>query len=96
MTERPASPDAVRGLLGHVVANLPDEDDRPTGQKYPCALGVFCDTCGTTLRGDFIVTDTMTKPERLEVVREHVRGLGWSCTEAGDYCPTCTTTTKEK
>ncbi|WP_335936653.1 hypothetical protein [Streptomyces sp. PTD5-9] len=38
--------------------------DHPTGQKYPCGLGVVCDTCGTGFRGDFIVTDTMTQAER--------------------------------
>lgn len=66
------------------------DDDRPTGQKYPCALGVFCDGCGMTIEGDFIVTDTMTKPERLEVVRAHVREHeGWRCDETGDFCDSC-------
>ncbi|XMN09344.1 hypothetical protein ACK8N7_26540 [Streptomyces griseobrunneus] len=68
------------------------EDDTPTGQKYPCGLGIFCDTCGTEFRGDFIVTDTMTKAERLEVIRNHVRTkLGWQSDETGDNCPSCRT-----
>ncbi|MFF4179650.1 hypothetical protein [Streptomyces sp. NPDC001750] len=65
-----------------------DENDHPAGEKYPCRLGVFCDTCVTTFEGDFIVTDTMTKAERLAVVRDHVRAeLGWQCDRSGDYCP---------
>lgn len=66
------------------------EDDRSTGQKYPCALGVFCDECRLAFEGDFIVSDDMDKPARLEVVRAHVRDTqGWTCTEAGDWCPKC-------
>ncbi|WP_327710068.1 hypothetical protein OG912_16965 [Streptomyces sp. NBC_00464] len=68
----------------------PVEGDTPTGQKYPCGLGVFCDSCGTEFRGDFIVTDTMTKAERLEVVRAHVRtALRWQCNSGGDFCESC-------
>lgn len=74
----------------------PAEDDTPTGQRYPCGLGVYCDSCGTEFRGDFIVVDTMTKAERLEVVRNHVRtAMGWQCDATGDYCPTCKPTEKD-
>ncbi|MFE7128921.1 hypothetical protein [Streptomyces sp. NPDC057617] len=74
----------------HPVEQPGQDSDTPTGQKYPCGLGISCDTCGTTLRGDFIVTDTMTKAERLEVVRNHVRTTqGWQCDGTGDYCPKC-------
>lgn len=80
---------ALRARLGCVGPDTA-EDDTPTGQRYPCALGVSCDSCGRTFRGDFIVTDTMTKPERLDVVRNHVRTAeGWQCDATGDYCPTC-------
>ncbi|WP_046500755.1 hypothetical protein [Streptomyces odonnellii] len=66
------------------------EIDRPTGQKYPCGLGMHCDTCGIEFRGDFIVTDTMTKAERLEIIRNHVRTTqNWECNATGDYCPNC-------
>ncbi|MFF1416530.1 hypothetical protein [Streptomyces sp. NPDC058280] len=78
--------------IGHngKCALRPDEDDTQTGQKYPCGLGVYCDACGTEFRGDFIVTDTMTKPERLDAVRNHVRTTqGWQCDAAGDFCPEC-------
>ncbi|PBC71536.1 hypothetical protein BX265_6146 [Streptomyces sp. TLI_235] len=63
-------------------------------EKYPCQLGVYCDNCGTEWSGDFVVSDRDSKPERLEIVRRHARNkLGWSCGEAGDYCPTgCTIT----
>ncbi|GAA1164331.1 hypothetical protein F4556_002382 [Kitasatospora gansuensis] len=61
-------------------------------EQYPARLGVYCDTCHTTAEGDFVVSDAMTKPERLELIRAHVRTLGWSCTAAGDYCPTCAPT----
>ncbi|MFD8687810.1 hypothetical protein [Streptomyces sp. NPDC059651] len=68
------------------------EEGTPTGQKYPCGLGVYCDSCGTEFRGDFIVVDTMSKAERLEVVRDHVRtALRWQCDSTGDYCPDCRT-----
>jgi len=72
---------------------LPDtEDDQPTGQKYPAALGVFCDNCRTCFQGDFIVTDDMDQEQRFEVVRAHVReNEGWSCTTVGDFCPACKT-----
>lgn len=62
---------------------------QPAEERYPTLLGVFCDTCDIEFRGDFIVTDTMTKAERLNVVRAHVRSLGWQCDAAGDFCPEC-------
>lgn len=69
----------------------PDEDDAPTGEKYPCGICVFCDECGTEARGDYIVTDEMTSVQRLTVARADLSArLGWSCSEAGDFCPACT------
>ncbi|TXS36952.1 hypothetical protein [Streptomyces sp. OR43] len=66
------------------------EEGTPTGQKYPCGLGVYCDTCGVTFEGDFIVADTMSKAERLDVVRNHVRTtLRWQCDSTGDFCESC-------
>ncbi|WP_424862123.1 zinc finger domain-containing protein [Streptomyces sp. MMS24-I29] len=85
---RPAGLDA---LLDHVAANLPDEDDTPTGQRFPCGITVFCDHCGAETRGDYIVTDAMTKAQRLDVARNHLRNnAGWSGDENVDYCPDCT------
>lgn len=65
------------------------EDDRPTGQKYPAAIGIYCDDCGRTFEGDFIVSDDMDQEQRFEAARAHLRGEGWSCTAAGDFCPAC-------
>lgn len=60
------------------------------GAAYPCLLGVFCDKCGTTFEGDFLVAEDWTKAQRLDCVRAHVREkLGWSCDERGDLCPAC-------
>ncbi|MFS0695102.1 hypothetical protein [Streptomyces nitrosporeus] len=65
-------------------------DPAAAGEPYPTRLGVYCDTCGTEWRGDFIVSDTMSKAQRLDVVRAHVRTeLGWQCDAAGDFCPEC-------
>jgi hypothetical protein len=65
------------------------EDDRSTGQKYPCAIGIFCDECRATFEGDFIVSDDMDQEQRFEAARAHLRREGWSCTDAGDFCPAC-------
>lgn len=65
------------------------EDDRPTGQKYPAAIGIYCDDCRRTFEGDFIVSDDMDQEQRFEAARAHLRGEGWSCTAAGDFCPAC-------
>jgi hypothetical protein len=60
------------------------------GEKYPAAIGVYCDHCGTEVRNDFVVSDRTTRPERFEIARDHLRRTaGWSCTEAGDFCPAC-------
>ncbi|MFE0877294.1 hypothetical protein ACFW4X_20965 [Streptomyces smyrnaeus] len=69
--------------------------EQPTGQKFPCGIAVFCDQCGTTHRGDYIVTDQMTRGDRLEVARDHLRrNEGWSCTADGDFCPGCKKTAR--
>lgn len=60
------------------------------GELYPCRLGVFCDRCGETFEGDFIVSVNMTSAERLGVVRKHVTTVrGWRCDERGDFCDHC-------
>jgi hypothetical protein len=60
------------------------------GELYPSQLGVFCDKCEDTFEGDFIVSVTMSKTERLAVVRRHVVAmLGWQCDERGDFCKSC-------
>lgn len=68
----------------------PTEDDTPTGQKYPCGIGIYCDRCGHEHRGDYIVTDTMTRQQRFAVARRHlVANEGWRCDGSGDLCPRC-------
>jgi hypothetical protein len=64
------------------------DDDTPTGQHYPCQIGVYCDDCGFTRTGDYLVSDLMTKDERLSVARNWlVRNENWQCDADGDYCP---------
>jgi hypothetical protein len=99
---RPAGLDA---LLGHVADNLPqpaparapaltpeivnaivrDMDD----PRYPCQITVFCDHCGLKNTGDYMVSDDMTKAERLAAARAHlVANEGWEHTADGDdFCP---------
>lgn len=81
------------------AAAVYDLDRRPVGstvdhEKYPAQLGVYCDNCRTEWVGDFVVSDSDTKAQRLELVRNHVRTeLGWSVGPAGDFCPACCTIT---
>ncbi|WP_262702011.1 MULTISPECIES: hypothetical protein [Streptomyces] len=68
--------------------DLLDKNDRSTGQKYPSQIAVFCDTCGIQQTGDYIVSDTMTRDERLGVARRNLAvNEGWQCDETGDFCP---------
>jgi hypothetical protein len=73
---------------GIASAILRSDDDGPDA-LYPCAIGVYCDECGTVVKEDFFVNDRMTKPERLELIRSHARSLGWACDMHGDMCPPC-------
>jgi hypothetical protein len=51
---------------------------------------VFCDGCRLDIRHDYIVTDLMTKPERLQVARTYLSTHeGWECTGETDLCPAC-------
>ncbi|WP_433357743.1 hypothetical protein ACQP25_44955 (plasmid) [Microtetraspora malaysiensis] len=59
--------------------------------EYPSQITVFCDRCGDEVTGDYVVSEHMTSPERLEVARAHLRGEGWVCDKTGDYCPDCKT-----
>lgn len=56
---------------------------------YPTAITVYCDHCGTTRNGDYLVNDDMTPDERLAVARKHlVDNEGWEHTDDGnDFCP---------
>ena len=85
MTEQP-----TYGLI--TPANMPrlanlDNPDSP----YPAQVGLFCDTrgCPTEHVADYLVPADSTAPERHDIAREHLRSIGWSCDEVGDYCPEC-------
>jgi hypothetical protein len=68
--------------------------DRPyqlAPDEFPSQIGVFCDGCGTTVKRDYVVSEAMSKTERLEVARVSLRGDGWQCDESGDWCPACRT-----
>lgn len=79
-------------FTGHVVdavhmPRLADLSDDTS--PYPSRIGIFCDGCGAEVLADYLVAFDATREQRYEVAREHLRGLGWSCTEAGDLCPDC-------
>ncbi|SDM76560.1 helix-turn-helix domain-containing protein [Streptomyces wuyuanensis] len=76
-----ADPDAVLAMLR--------SDDTGPDAPYPSLIGVYCDGCGTTVERDIVVSDRMSKAERFEAARVHLRREGWSCTSSGDLCPTC-------
>ena len=78
---RTATPEQVSAILRSA--------DTGPDAPYPCQIGVYCDDCGTTVKRDYIVNDLMSKPERLEIARTHLRAEGWQCDADGDYCPTC-------
>ncbi|MEV2203701.1 hypothetical protein AB0E11_27595 [Streptomyces fradiae] len=72
-------------LIAAAEAQLPDGVD-----AYPTQIGVFCDDCGLLSLHDYIVHTDMTRPERLQVARDHLTtNEGWDCGAAGDLCPDC-------
>lgn len=81
ITSRTADPDAVLAILR--------SDDTGPDAPYPCQIGVYCDDCGTIIKLDIVVNDRMSKPERLEAARAHLREDGWTCDADGDFCPAC-------
>jgi hypothetical protein len=78
------------------TAHIVDADHMPRladlnddTSPYPAQIGIFCDDCHTEHLADYLVAADSTREQRFEVAREHLRGQGWSCTEAGDLCPNC-------
>jgi hypothetical protein len=59
-------------------------------ETYPAQLAVACELCPTQLAADFVVTDDTTKTQRLQLITDHARTLGWLCVDSWTYCPTCT------
>jgi hypothetical protein len=87
-TPQPDEPGtAPAPLTPEVVSAILRDPDSPL---YPSQIGVFCDTCSVTVKHDYMVSEDMTKDERLGVARKHLTdNENWSCTEAGDFCPAC-------
>lgn len=65
-----------------VNAIVRDMDD----PRFPSRIAVFCDECGFTESGEYMVSEEQSKAERLEVARAHLRKSGWQCDEDGDFC----------
>ncbi|MEU1800839.1 hypothetical protein [Streptomyces sp. NPDC019937] len=80
MTDQPASisPEALSAILR-------DPDD----PRYPSQITVFCDHCGHEDTRDYLVSEDMTRQERLAVARQYlVANEGWECDPDGDdFCP---------
>lgn len=70
-------------LTPEVVSAILRDPDSPL---YPSRIAVYCDECGTTESGEYMVSEEQTKAERLEVARAHLRKQGWQCDEDGDFC----------
>lgn len=87
MTDQPntLSPDEVNAI----VRNMDDP-------RYPTQITVFCDHCGTTSTGEYMVREGMTSTERLAVARTHlVNNEGWEHNDVGDdFCPVHAGSTK--
>lgn len=69
MTDQPntLAPDEVNAIVR-------DMDD----PRYPSQITVFCDHCGATNTGEYMVSTEMTSRERLAVARQHlVQNEGW-------------------
>lgn len=63
---------------------------------FPLQIAVFCDTCGIEVVHDYLVNDAMSRSDRLEVARTHLRtNEGWSCNSDGDFCPAHTAAAAE-
>lgn len=64
-------------------AILRDPDD----PRFPDRIGLFCDACGVLEEHDYLVSEEMSKAERLGVARTYLRTQGWQCDRSGDFCP---------
>ncbi|MBK3555680.1 hypothetical protein JHN55_03785 [Streptomyces sp. MBT56] len=77
-TVQPLTPEIVSAILRD-----------PNSPLYPSQITVFCDHCGVEATGDYMVSEHMTRAERLAVARKHlVDTAGWESTDDGDdFCP---------
>jgi hypothetical protein len=90
----------INALLAAVAEQLPPDDPdkcastlagmSQPAELYPAQITVFCDHCGTEATRDYVVSDDMTRAERLAVARKHlVTNEGWQHDDDGDdFCPT--------
>lgn len=81
MNDKPntLTPDQVNAIVR-------DMDD----PRYPSRITVYCDDCGTTATGEYMVSAEMTSMQRLAVARKHlVDNEGWKHDAATgeDFCP---------
>lgn len=78
MHENTLPPDVVNAIVR-------DMDD----PRYPSKITVYCDHCGATHTGEYMVSAEMSSRERLAVARKHlVEHEGWEHTDDGDdFCP---------
>lgn len=56
--------------------------------RTPRRFTVLCDGCPAAQHGEYLIAEGEA-PARHQVARDHVRLLGWTCNESGDYCPRC-------
>ncbi|MFC4912554.1 hypothetical protein [Actinomadura gamaensis] len=62
----------------------------PVSGYYPTQIGVYCDGCGFTVLGDYLVHESQDRSARLGVARAHLAATeGWTCDASGDWCPSC-------
>lgn len=62
----------------------------PDDPRYPAQITVYCDRCGATDTGDYIVHEEDDSATRFGYARAHLaKAKGWTCNEHGDFCPNC-------
>lgn len=76
-----------------VYVNDPDSGEQVrrtlVGDEMPTPISVYCDHCGYTDTGDYVVRESMSATARLEVARKWLRSQGWVCGRDGDFCQRC-------
>lgn len=77
-TPQPLTPEIVNAIIRD-----------PDSPYFPTQITVFCDHCGVQNTGDYMVSEDMTRTERLAAARKHlVENEGWEHTDDGDdFCP---------
>ncbi|MGW5748746.1 hypothetical protein [Amycolatopsis sp. NPDC003861] len=81
---RPAA-DPVRLRVSDLRALL----DQAGTERYPHAVGIFCDRCSDEYHGDYLVSAADDQATRFCYAREHLNRRGWRCGPKRDLCPRC-------